>query len=72
MSRSRHPEKPSVELTEAEWAIMRPVILLPEALPPGLWSEGLRTILAHELAHIWFADDKVTVIHMTRSDFPTH
>ncbi|MCX5646431.1 MAG: hypothetical protein NTZ17_17385 [Phycisphaerae bacterium] len=30
----------------------RPVILLPTGLPPGLWPEGLRTILTHELAHI--------------------
>ncbi len=30
----------------------RPVILLPAALPPELWPQGLRTILTHELAHI--------------------
>jgi len=30
----------------------RPVILLPTALPAGLWPEGVRTILTHELAHI--------------------
>jgi bla regulator protein BlaR1 len=30
----------------------RPVILLPAVLPPGLWPDGLRTILTHELAHI--------------------
>ena len=30
----------------------RPVILLPSSLPPGLGSEGLRTILTHELAHV--------------------
>lgn len=30
----------------------RPVILLPTALPPRLWPEGVRTILTHELAHI--------------------
>jgi len=31
---------------------LRPVILLPAAMPPGLWSEGVRTILIHELIHV--------------------
>lgn len=31
---------------------LRPVILLPAVLPPGLWLEGVRTILIHELTHI--------------------
>jgi beta-lactamase regulating signal transducer with metallopeptidase domain len=31
---------------------LRPVILLPAAMPPGLWPEGVRTILIHELIHV--------------------
>ncbi len=31
---------------------VRPVILLPAVLPPQVGQQGLRTILAHELAHI--------------------
>ena len=31
---------------------LRPVILLPAALPPRLWPDGVRTILMHELTHI--------------------
>jgi len=43
----------------------RPVILLPIALPPGLGSEGLRTILTHELAHIKRWDPWVSLAQTT-------
>ncbi len=39
----------------------RPAILLPTSLPPGLGSEGLRTILIHELAHIKRRDPWVSL-----------
>ncbi len=47
----------SLRLTEdihspAVCGFLRPVILLPASLPAGLWPEGVRTILTHELAHI--------------------
>jgi len=39
----------------------RPVILLPATLPKGLWPDGLRTILTHELAHIKRRDPWVSL-----------
>lgn len=40
---------------------MRPVILLPDLLPPGLGSQGHRTILTHELIHIKRCDPWVSL-----------
>lgn len=39
----------------------RPVILLPARLPPRLGSQGLRTVLTHELAHIKRCDPWVNL-----------
>jgi beta-lactamase regulating signal transducer with metallopeptidase domain len=40
---------------------VRPVILLPATLPAGLWPDGLRTILTHELAHVKRRDPWVSL-----------
>ncbi|MBN2131706.1 MAG: M56 family metallopeptidase [Sedimentisphaerales bacterium] len=40
---------------------LRPVVLLPTALPPGLGPEGLRTILTHEMTHIKRRDPWVSL-----------
>lgn len=41
---------------------VRPVILLPTALPQRLWPQGLRTILTHELAHIKRRDPWISLV----------
>jgi len=41
---------------------LRPVILLPTTLPPGLSPEGLRTIFTHEMTHIKRRDPWISLV----------
>jgi beta-lactamase regulating signal transducer with metallopeptidase domain len=46
------------------WAVGRPCLLLPEALPARVGEQGLDTLLAHELAHLARRDHWVRWLEM--------
>jgi len=47
------------------WGIFRPVLLLPEGIIEKLTAEQMRTVIAHEMAHVRRRDNLTFALHMS-------